>query len=153
MNYNFGILVVDDDLLVLDVIRRFVNKLGMWSFPTTSEITAIEIYLKNQHSIKIAILDLMMDTIGGRKTYEELRYISPKLGILFSSGTDKDMIDDLLLTDHNCAFLQKPFSFSTFKAAILDLLGKTDINNAVRQESEKYSKYSKTEDFIEPILF
>ena len=153
MNSNFGIIVVDDDLLVMEVIRRFVQKLGMWCFPTTSGISAIEFYLKNEQSIKMVILDLIIFPIDGRKTYKELRHISPHLGILFSSGNDKDTIDDLLKADQKCAFLQKPFTFSAFENTLLNLMKKADIKNEIPSPIDMPSSCRKTGDLIETALF
>ena len=131
MRSNRGILIVDDDRAVLDVCEYFVRRLGFEPFKALSGIEAIEIYVNNIDPIQTVILDLTMVPVGGIKTYEELRYLSPEISILFSSGNDQSMVQKLLLNDQRCAFIEKPFTYGQFSDAIMDLQGETERHHFV----------------------
>ena len=104
------VLLVDDEAMILDVGKKMLERLGYKVLVAHSGKKAIEIYTLNQKRIQLVILDLIMPEMNGRKVFERLKQINPKLKVLLASGYSlegeaKDVMDK------GCdGFIQKPFN-------------------------------------------
>lgn len=78
------ILVVDDDEMVLDVIRLTLLSAGFNVHCTTSGTEAIDITRTN--NIDLLLTDVVMPEMPGQKLAEEFKRVNPDSPVLFMSG-------------------------------------------------------------------
>jgi two-component system, cell cycle sensor histidine kinase and response regulator CckA len=88
------ILVVDDELYLLTIAKRMLEKLGYRAL--TAGTPGEAIILTEAHSTKIRLLiaDIIMPEMNGRNLAERLLSLCPSMKILFMSGYTANMIID-----------------------------------------------------------
>lgn len=116
------ILFVDDEEYIRDLGSRFLTRAGYRVITEEDCRKAVELYEKEQHSISLVILDLMMPKVGGRSCLEALLKIQPKVRVLIASGySDSDKKDELIRAGAK-GFLAKPFDMAHLLTAVRDAL-------------------------------
>ncbi|OPY09126.1 MAG: Blue-light-activated protein [Syntrophaceae bacterium PtaB.Bin038] len=112
------ILLVDDDEVLIGVIREILESAGYRVLTAFNGREALEIYEAWRGDIDLVMLDMIMPGMGGAETYRELRGMDPKVPVLIVSGYSlPDQIRDLLA--QGCrGFLQKPFQIPELFEAI-----------------------------------
>ena len=118
------ILLVDDEQMIIEVGQEILKTLGYKVFSTTSGREAIEIYAKNMDSIDIVILDMIMPSMSGGDTFDELKTIDPNVRVLLCSGYSLSGQATEIL-DRGCGgFIQKPFKLKELSLKIREVLDK-----------------------------
>lgn len=103
------VMLVDDDPMILDVGKQMLERTGLDVVTAKGGPQAIEIYSKDNKSIDMVILDLIMPEMTGIETYHELKKINPAIKVLFSSGYRKNMDVQAIVREGRSSFIQKPF--------------------------------------------
>jgi DNA-binding NtrC family response regulator len=104
-----GILVVDDDALLLPLLETVFRRQGFTVWTAGTGAAALETYRQHGERIAIVLLDVCMPGMDGPQTLAELRRLSPGLRACFMSGfSGKYAIDELLGLGALC-FFDKPF--------------------------------------------
>jgi two-component system cell cycle sensor histidine kinase/response regulator CckA len=107
-NESKTILLVEDDVTTLLVLRKMLERLGYTVLIADDGAKGARIYEQNQAKIDILLTDIMMPGLNGRKLAERVRASRPNLPILFISGfVDAASIGDVLT---GSAFLSKPIA-------------------------------------------
>lgn len=120
-----GILVVDDEDLLLSLMEVVLRRQGFNVFTASSGQDALAIYQANQQSIDMALLDVRMPGMDGPTTLQALRQINPQLRCCFMSGELGSIkIDDLLALGAERVFL-KPFALTQVAAELWNLVHST----------------------------
>lgn len=104
-----GVLVVDDDNLVLIMLQLGLERYGFNVWPAHNGVEAIQTLREQDGRITMAILDLNMPDQDGAAIWEALRKIDPDLRVCFMSGdlNERRVLD---LTRRGAALLiAKPF--------------------------------------------
>jgi CheY-like chemotaxis protein len=103
------ILLVDDDEILIEVIREILETAGYQVLTAFSGREALEIYEAWEGDIDLIMLDMIMPGMGGAETFRELKKMDPHVSVIIISGYSlPDEIRDLLA--QGCkGFLQKPF--------------------------------------------
>ncbi len=92
-----NLLIVDDEEMLVELLRRIVVRLGYHAISALSVKEALEIYEAQKESIDLIITDLVMPDIGGRALALELLQKYPNVRILISTGfSAMDEIHELL---------------------------------------------------------
>jgi two-component system chemotaxis response regulator CheY len=115
------ILVVDDEPLVRDTLRLFLESVGHEVIEAADGDRALALYPAEQPDLVIS--DLVMPVRSGLETIEELRRMNPAVRILAISGGARDgSVDHLDAARRRgaAAVLAKPFG----RATLLDLVGR-----------------------------
>ncbi|MEI7636545.1 MAG: PAS domain S-box protein [Syntrophus sp. (in: bacteria)] len=121
------ILVVDDEQVVLEVSKEFLESLGYRVYGVGSGQEALAVYLEKQHEIDLVILDMILPGLSGGDTYDRLRVINPGVLVLLSSGYSINGQAQQIM-DRGCnGFLQKPFHLEKLSQEIRVILN----NNAL----------------------
>ncbi len=112
-----NILVIDDEEAVLDVVRRFLEIAGHTVTCATSGAQAFEM-LNRMPSVDLVILDLMIPSEEGSKTFQTLRQGYPNTQVLLCTGLlQADHATDLL--DQGAVdLLRKPFRMNELWHAV-----------------------------------
>ena len=118
------LLLVDDEDIIIEVVRQPLEKLGYKILTAESGKRAIEIYEKNKEKIGIVILDMIMPGMGGAEVYEKMKEMHPGVKVLLSSGYSiNGQATDILARGCN-GFIQKPFKMKELSQKLREILDK-----------------------------
>ncbi len=117
-----GILLVDDEAMVLEVSRELLTVLGYRVYTAGSGQEALALYQEKQNEIDLVILDMVMPGVSGGQTFDRLRAINPLIRILLSSGYSIEGQAHKILTRGCNGFLQKPFKFEELSQKVREIL-------------------------------
>jgi two-component system, cell cycle sensor histidine kinase and response regulator CckA len=103
------ILLVDDDEILIEVIREILETAGYRVITAANGHEALEIHEAWGDNIDLVMLDMIMPGMGGAETFTELKKIDPDVPVIIISGYSlPDEVGELL--SQGCeGFLQKPF--------------------------------------------
>ena len=116
------ILLVDDERMILDVGQKLLEKLGYQVKTAGSGQEAVEIYQRHQNTIDLVILDMIMPSMGGGRTFDALKAIDPQVCVLLSSGYSLNGQATEILQRGCRGFLQKPFDLGTLSQKLREVL-------------------------------
>jgi len=117
-----SILVVDDDIQQLALMRHLIESLGFEIAVATSGETAIDLCRKTP--VDLAILDISMPGLSGWETARHLRsQRGPSLRIVMLSANAQESRQKDFETQVHDLFIAKPFEIDTVIDAIGDQLG------------------------------
>jgi PAS domain S-box-containing protein len=103
------ILLVDDDEILIEVIREILETAGYQVLTAFSGREAIEIYEAWEGDIDLVLLDMIMPGMGGAETFRGLKNMDPHVTVIIISGYSlPDDVRELLALGCK-GFLQKPF--------------------------------------------
>ena len=117
------ILVVEDDLIVADLLRRRLETIGFEAHVETFGTTALS--YAAEHRPDLVILDLRLPDISGYEVCRQLRKLHTRweIPILMLTGMDKP-IDQLRGFAHGAdAYLTKPYDPNELLQTVALLLG------------------------------
>src|SRR4051794_9919088 len=83
-----AVLVVDDEVSVRDVLRRFLEHAGFTVWAVAGGQEALELYDRHRNEIGLVLLDVRMTGLDGPRTLAALRRIDPQVRCCFMSGDD-----------------------------------------------------------------
>ena len=116
------VLVVDDETIVLRVVKKSLERFGYRVYPASSGLEALELYSAKKDQISLVILDLTMPHMGGEETLDELKKIDPHVLVLLASGYAENDLTNLFEGKGAAGFLQKPFQAKQLIAKIEEIL-------------------------------
>lgn len=99
------VLLIEDDTMILEVIRQALIKLGYAVLGISNPREALS--LKGM-PIDLLVTDCLLGEMTGREIAEEFRRSNPGLKILFISGCPSE--EHSIPLGQGYAFLHKPFS-------------------------------------------
>lgn len=103
-----GILLVDEDPLVRQVLRRWLERDGFRVWPAASGAEAIALFRDHTADIAAVLLNVRMPGLDGPHTLDILRSINPGIPACFMTGNAGGYeIDDPLRHGARCV-LDKP---------------------------------------------
>jgi two-component system, cell cycle sensor histidine kinase and response regulator CckA len=101
--------LVDDEEYVRDLGKRILEREGYTVITAANGKEALEIYAKEQSSIALVVLDLIMPQMEGKKCLEELLKINLHVKVIVSTGHSLDARERLLLGTLARGFVNKPY--------------------------------------------
>ncbi|MEE8300177.1 MAG: response regulator, partial [Desulfatiglandales bacterium] len=120
--WSEGVLLVDDEDMIIDVGSQLLKKMGYKVLSAKSGKEAIQLYKENKDKIDIVILDMIMPDMGGGATYDRLKEINPDIKVLLSSGYSIDGQATQILKRGCNSFIQKPFGMKGLSNKIRGIL-------------------------------
>jgi CheY-like chemotaxis protein len=123
-NGSGTILLVDDEVLVLEVGAKLLQKLGYTVVEANNGKTAIELFKERRESIDLVILDMIMPEIGGGEVYDQIKGINSDVKVLLSSGYSIDGQAAEILQRGCDDFIQKPFGLKDLSNKIKGIMAK-----------------------------
>lgn len=105
-----AILVVDDEVAVLAVMRASLENYDYRVFTAASGPEAVSLFSSKQDDIQLVITDMSMPYMDGRATIEALRKIRPDIKIIATSGMEPKLTDDPVPQAQADAFILKPLT-------------------------------------------
>lgn len=105
-----GVLLVDDESAVLDLLSWGAECAGFRPFRATNGAAALEIFRLRHAEIVLIIADVFMPGLDGFSFVRAAREIAPEVKVAISSGSLGDTELRLAADLHVHAFLHKPYS-------------------------------------------
>jgi PAS domain S-box-containing protein len=114
------VLVVDDEAEICEITKTTLEKYNYQVMTANDGIDAISLYVQNQDSIAIVLLDMMMPGIDGLTTIRTLQKMNPSVRIITSSGLveSKQLTQVIGIT----TFLPKPYTIKQLLQTLHSLL-------------------------------
>lgn len=121
------LLLAEDELELRELTTDLLESAGYKVLPAEDGQKALELFKENQDQIDVVLTDIMMPNMTGRELVEEVRKISPSIGVLFMSGfSQAELNSEKECLNNNTLFLGKPFQIKDLTDA-LDSLVKPEI--------------------------
>jgi two-component system, cell cycle sensor histidine kinase and response regulator CckA len=117
------ILLVEDDPMLLKMIKAMVEGLGYRVLPAGSPAEAVTIAEEHKNDIALLITDVIMPQMNGLELANKLTATYPGLKCLFISGYPADVIGHHGVLDPEVKFIEKPFSMKDLANKIREALG------------------------------
>ena len=116
------ILIVDDDPLILELLREFLKKKNHTVVEALDGTQAFLIAEKEMPHL--ILLDIVMPGLYGSAAALKLRdyWRTTKIPIIILSAYSKDLVKTLLEENVNVRFLNKPIDFAALDRLITELL-------------------------------
>ena len=118
------VLVIDDELIVLDMIRRGLSRVGYGVDTANNESELLELMQAPAGEYTAAILDIMMPDIVFEKAFEELRARFPGIRIVVSSGYSDFETEEFLDKEALVKVLNKPYRVDQLIGALAEMQAK-----------------------------
>ncbi len=108
-----GLLVIDDEPVILDLLRAVGTRAGMRVWTARSAEEAVALYARHQDAIALVLCDVRMPYLDGPAVIARLRQIGPGLRFCFMSGGTGAYTADSLIAMGALRLFLKPFDMAT----------------------------------------
>ncbi|MCO6430377.1 MAG: response regulator, partial [Deltaproteobacteria bacterium] len=119
---NGCVLVIDDEPVLVDLMRTFLEKAGFSTNGFSSAAEALAWYKDNSHTVDLIVLDMKMPKISGEECFRRIRSVRPEAKVIILSGYIQDEAAQRLLQNGALRFLQKPVRYDELVRIISDYL-------------------------------
>jgi PAS domain S-box-containing protein len=119
------VLVVEDQQSVRGFVRNLLMLNGYRVLEAADGSEAMNICRQHPGEIQLVVTDLVMPGMSGRVLAERIAKEQPKVKILYMSGYTDDSVVHTGVAQAGLAFLQKPFSPTTFTHKVREVLDGT----------------------------
>lgn len=116
------ILMVDDEIMIIQVGKMMLEKLGYRVITVDSGEKAIVTIQNNADEIDIVLLDMIMPGMDGGRTFDRIREIQPDMPVLLSSGYALNGQAEKIMQRGCNGFIQKPFNMTELSQKIRKIL-------------------------------
>lgn len=112
------ILVVEDDVAVRKLVQIGLTAFGYNVIEAEDPSDAVRLAVRYRGRIDLLLTDVVMPGMSGTELYRHITKISPRVKVLFMSGSPNDsgLLNEAL--DDKVEFLQEPFNISRLTAMI-----------------------------------
>jgi len=114
------VLLVDDEEAVRGIGKEMLLELGFETITANNGLEAMQIF-KQTPDIAFVILDLTMPHMDGEQCFRELKQLKPDVKVIMSSGFSEHEVTQKFDGKGLAGFIQKPYTFSVLRNAILPL--------------------------------
>ncbi len=118
------ILVVDDNNLVINVIRRILEPLGYRVISFGHPVSVLDALKENRRMCDLALLDYRLPMMNGLALAERIQQMSNDLPIILFSGKMTDSLESEAKAQGIARCLSKPLSKQQLVSVVMDLLAK-----------------------------
>jgi len=116
------ILVTDDDDMVLELTKTFLEKAGYRLLVASNGQQAVEHLRANAGVVSLAVLDLHMPGMSGEECLLELKKIKPDLKAIFLTGYDVETASESAARTGAVGVLTKPILRNALLAEVRKFL-------------------------------
>jgi PAS domain S-box-containing protein len=104
------ILVIDDELSILEMVRRMLTRHGYTVLAAAAPEAALTLCARHKAAIDLLLTDVIMPDMGGKDMAERIRAIHPDIRILYMSGYPGDIMEKHGHLPEGMRVLRKPFT-------------------------------------------
>ncbi len=120
------ILIVEDDLTILKLAQKILEKLGYTVLTASTPGEALSQAEEFAGKIHLLVTDVVMPEMNGRELAERLQSLYPSLKNIFMSGYTANAISHRGVLEAGVYFIQKPFSQIDFAIVVRKVLDKAN---------------------------
>lgn len=126
MTDNARILVVDDEPMVLDYLKEFLEGKGYVVTTASSGPEALKVVeSKRPH---LVLLDILMPGMNGLEALPRILEIDPTIGVIMLTGIDDYRVVKKAIGKGAYDYITKPINFDYLETSILTRLAQTDLS-------------------------
>jgi len=103
-----SILFVDDEIMIVDIVRHMLQSLGYHVTARTSPIEAWEAFKNNPNGFDLVVTDMAMPKLSGMDLAEKIQRIRPGLPMVLCTGFNLDMDEAKLAARGFKDMIRKP---------------------------------------------
>jgi len=118
IRHNKKIMLVEDQYCILDIIGNFLSKNGYIVYNCKTGEEAIAIFEQHDGNFFLLIVDVFLPDINGYDLCRKFILKKPDIKILFTSGSESDIITKGINAFRDCLFLSKPFKLNTLLSMV-----------------------------------
>lgn len=119
------ILIVDDEPMVVAMLKNHLENLGCRTVTATNGRMAVDILEEKKDEIDLIILDINMPVMCGRDAYHHFIRIKPDILVLVSTGYVMNEDTREVLNMGAQGFLQKPYTMKDVNAKIMKIFNRS----------------------------
>lgn len=108
---NRKILVLDDEPVLVELAREFLERKGFETACFTRPSKALQYYQEHSRDIDLCIVDMKMPEMTGEQCFINIRKINPLAEVVILSGYSRDDAAQLMLENGAITFFQKPLKY------------------------------------------
>ncbi len=116
------ILIAEDNYEIRNLMKEMLGEQGYDVIEAADGKEAIEMFVRHQEKIKLAVIDVVMPKKNGSEVHIEIRNIKPSVKTLFFSGYPKNVVLDKNMKGKTYEFLSKPMIPDVFLNKIRTIL-------------------------------
>jgi PAS domain S-box-containing protein len=122
------ILVAEDEEGLRHLAGDVLSELGYKVLLAKDGEEAVQVYRKNQESVDMLLLDVMMPRMGGIEAYESIRKIGGEIPLIFMTGYSPEVVQsrfvkqNLSIEKLGLVVIQKPYSVDGLGRKIREVL-------------------------------
>jgi PAS domain S-box-containing protein len=121
------ILLVEDETNLRYLARQFLEKQGYRVIEAADGAIAMQIAVAHEGMIHLLLTDVIMPGMNGRELAQRVSEIRPNTKVLYMSGYTENVIGHNGTLDAGVRLLQKPFTLSSLKSKVREVLDSTPI--------------------------
>jgi len=129
----FGVLVVDDEEAVREVLCFGLRKRGFRVRHASDGRGALKTYWRHREEIDVVLLDVRMPGLDGPQTLIRLRGLSTRIHACFITGDLGGYAEQTLLDLGAVAIFRKPLSTIDVAATLMEIVTDPELNPSFRQ--------------------
>ena len=123
MSKKYSILVIDDEIEILDMLSRFLNRNPNFTVQTFSNPVSALSSINNNTKYDLVLLDIMMPQMNGLDVLEKLKEINSDQKVIMMTAYSTL---DKVLKSHKIGatnYVMKPFSsLDSLEKKVIDVL-------------------------------
>lgn len=119
------VLIADDEVLVRNTTRRWLERFGLEVELATNGLEAVEKHATARTPFNVAIVDLDMPQLDGEQAIRRMREREPGLRVIVASGHADPTREQRLSVGGRTSILNKPFDSDALWRHLADALGPT----------------------------
>ena len=116
------ILLIEDESVVLDSVRRTLQRRGFRVLEARNGVEAMRLYELHGEEIQLVLSDVVMPGTGGPELLAQIHARNPNLPLVLMSGYTRDNMDTDRLREIGCWFIEKPFTHERLLGVIADAM-------------------------------
>ena len=116
------LLVVDDEPMLVDIVRRILQPLGYKLKVSMSPLEALDVFRSRPQDFDLVITDLTMPQLTGDKLAREITKIIPDMPIILCTGFSTPIPEEKARTMGIQAVLMKPIVMSELTEMVRKVL-------------------------------
>jgi two-component system cell cycle sensor histidine kinase/response regulator CckA len=121
-NGNGTILVIEDEEAVIDVSRAMLEHLGFNILEARTGSEALKVAQSYDGPIDLALLDIGLPDMDGRKLYPLIKEARPEMKAIVSSGYAIEGPAQEILMAGAEGWIQKPYTFQAFSDKVSEVM-------------------------------
>lgn len=120
------VLVIDDDLAVLELVREHLEAVG-YSVLSASDATVAERLMEQSQGVDLLLTDVVMPDTSGPDLAHRLIARWPDMRVLYMSGYAPDHLLRRGMATEHASFIQKPFTPEQLYLAVQQVFGQEQV--------------------------